>query len=139
MGRPRASLRDMVFAITMKVYGTMSGRRTSTDLRGYAEKRLIQKASQHGTISKYLNDETLTDVLQSLIDRSAKPLGKLESSFAADSTGFSSTIYSSWFDEKYGANARNLDWLKLHLTCGVRTNIVTGVEVTDAYVHDSTA
>ena len=27
-------------------------------------------------------------------------------------------------------------WLKLHLMCGVKTNIVTSVEVSDGYAHD---
>src|SRR5919112_444013 len=27
-------------------------------------------------------------------------------------------------------------WLKLHLICGVKTNIVTSVEISDGYVHD---
>jgi len=27
-------------------------------------------------------------------------------------------------------------WLKLHLICGVKTNIVTSVEVSDGYAHD---
>ncbi len=27
-------------------------------------------------------------------------------------------------------------WLKLDLTCGVKTNIVTAVQVTDGYSHD---
>ena len=27
-------------------------------------------------------------------------------------------------------------WLKLHLMCGVKTNIVTSVEVSEGYAHD---
>ena len=27
-------------------------------------------------------------------------------------------------------------WLKLHLTCGTTTNIVTAVQVSDGYAHD---
>ena len=40
-GRPRLPLSDMVFAAIMKIYGTMSGRRTSSDFREYAMKGYI--------------------------------------------------------------------------------------------------
>jgi len=138
MGRPRAPLKDMAFAITMKVFGTMSGRRTSSDMRSYLDKRLIQMAPHHATISKYLEDESLTAVLQHLITQSAIPLKTLEEAFAMDSTGFSSTTYDRWFDQKYGKRANQKRWLKLHITTGVNTNVITSAEVTEAWVHDST-
>ena len=138
MGRPRVPLKDIAFAITMKVYGTMSGRRTSSDLRSYMDKKLIKMASHHATISKYLNDESLTPVLQYLITQSALPLKCLEEDFATDSTGFSSTTYDRWYDRQYGKYANQKNWLKLHITIGANTHIITAAEVTEAYVHDST-
>ena len=138
MGRPRAPLKDMAFAVTMKVFGTMSGRRTSCDLQDYLGKNLIEMAPHHATMSKYLNDDALTPVLQHLITQSAIPLKSLEQDFAVDSTGFASTTYDRWFDHKYGKPANQKQWLKLHITTGVLTNIITSAEVTDAWVHDST-
>lgn len=41
-----------------------------------------------------------------------------------------------WLDVKYGTKEDRRQWLKLHLTCGVKTNIVTAVQVTDGYAHD---
>lgn len=41
-----------------------------------------------------------------------------------------------WLDVKYGKQEDRRMWLKLHLTCGVRTNIVTAVQVSDGYAHD---
>lgn len=37
---------------------------------------------------------------------------------------------------KYGKEEDRRMWLKLHLTCGVKTNIVTAVQVSDGYAHD---
>jgi DDE family transposase len=37
---------------------------------------------------------------------------------------------------KYGTKEDRRQWLKLHLICGVKTNIVTSVEVSDGYAHD---
>lgn len=41
-----------------------------------------------------------------------------------------------WLDVKYGTKEDRRMWLKLHLMCGVKTNIVTSVEVSDGYAHD---
>lgn len=41
-----------------------------------------------------------------------------------------------WLDVKYGKEEDRRMWLKLHLMCGVKTNIVTSVEVSDGYAHD---
>ena len=38
---------------------------------------------------------------------------------------------------KYGKNESWHDWLKLHLMCGVKTHIVTSVEITRATKHES--
>ena len=42
-----------------------------------------------------------------------------------------------WFDVKYGNNEDWHDWLKMHLMCGVKTHIVTSVELSGATSHDS--
>jgi transposase len=42
-----------------------------------------------------------------------------------------------WYDEKYGRERSEHTWLKAHLMCGVKTNVVTSVEVTDGNAHDS--
>src|SRR5207245_5278807 len=48
-------------------------------------------------------------------------------SFAPDSTGFSTSRFVKWFDEKYGVTRSGHDWVKAHVMCGVKTNIVTAV------------
>jgi transposase len=41
-----------------------------------------------------------------------------------------------WLDVKYGKEEDRRMWLKVHLICGVKTNIVTAVQVSDGYAHD---
>ena len=41
-----------------------------------------------------------------------------------------------WLDVKYGKEEDRRMWLKLHLMCGTKTNIVTSVQVSDGYAHD---
>jgi hypothetical protein len=54
----------------------------------------------------------------------------------AELGGFSTGQFTRWFDVKYGTKEDRRMWLKLHLMCGVKTNIVTSVQVSDGYAHD---
>jgi len=142
VGRPQTSTADKVFAAALKVYSTVSGRRATCDLKDAANEGLMTHAPHYNSISNYLEDQAFTAILKNLIEKSAQPLKGIESNFALDSSGFSTSTYSRWFDEKYGKERRCLkskrQWLKAHLMTGVKTNIVTSVEVTPKYVHDST-
>jgi transposase len=88
----------------------------------------------------------LTPYLEMLIEESSLPLQAIEKDFAVDSTGLSTGAHQRWFDVKWGAVRSHYvaekdmpvkDWVKLHLMCGVQTNIVTSVKITDNHVADS--
>lgn len=136
-GRPRLPLSDAVFAASMKVYGTMSGRRTASDLRECAARGLLPAAPHYNTVFKYLEDPSVTPILKAMIEESARPLRGVETDFAVDASGFSTCAYVRWYDEKYGRERSEHEWLKVHLMCGVKTNVVTSVEVTDGNANDS--
>jgi len=136
-GRPRLPPSDMVFVAVMKIYGTMSSRRSSSDFREYAMKGYIGNVPHYNSVSNYLEDEALTPVLNTLVAQTAKPLAALESYFAADSSGFSTCAYERWFDAKYGKMKSQHEWLKAHLMTGVLTNVVTQVEVTKGTQNDA--
>ena len=139
MGRPRASVADIIFAACLKVYGGMSGRRNQSDLREAIQRGYVSKPLHYNTISKYLEREDLTPYLKRLIIESSLPLKAVESDFAVDSSGFSTVQFKRWFDAKYGT-AQTIDkrqWVKVHLMCGVKTNIVTSVEISGAHAGDS--
>jgi transposase len=135
-GRPQLSLSDMIFSSTYKVYSTVSGRRFSTDLREAKARGYLSRLPHYNTVFRYLESEALTPYLKELISLSAAPLIPVESDFAVDASGFSTGQFMRWFDVKYGKEEDRRVWLKLHLMCGVKTNIVTSVQVTDGYAHD---
>ena len=72
-----------------------------------------------------------------LIVESSLPLKAVESDFAVDSSGFTTSRFIRWFDHKYGAVRQQHEWVKVHLMCGVRTNIVTAVEIRDKDASDT--
>lgn len=136
-GRPRLPLSDAIFCAVMKVYGGMSTRRTSSDLRELADRGFIDKAPHFNSISNALENPDLTPFLRALIEESSAPLAALETDFAADSSGFSTNLYARWFNAKYGREMSYNFWLKAHIMVGTRTNVITAVEVTDNRMHDS--
>ena len=135
-GRPRLPITDMLFAMGLKVYGTMSGRRAMTDFRNAKASGLLSTCPSFSTAFRYMEDPTLTPILKSLIEQSALPLKAVETDFAADASGFSTSVYDRWFDHKWGKK-KKARFLKAHIMCGVNTKIVTAVEITEANVHDS--
>ena len=75
-----------------------------------------------------------------LIEESSLPLKAIEQDFAVDSSGLSTCRFVQWVHAKYGADPKLIDqrqWIKVHLMCGVKTNVVTAVEITDCHAGDS--
>jgi len=68
-------------------------------------------------------------VLKELVTLSALPLRAVETDFAVDASGFSTSRFVRWYDAKYGEKNMR-EFVKCHLMCGVNTNVVTSAEVT---------
>jgi transposase len=135
-GRPRLPLGDMVFSAVMKIYSTVSGRRAASDLRECEAKGYVASAPHYNSVFHYLEDPALTPILKALVEESASPLKAVESDFAVDSSGFATSTFDRWYDQKYGRMRSEHQWIKAHLMVGVKTNVVTSVEVTDGYAND---
>src|SRR5260370_3742734 len=135
-GRPRLSLADIIFSSAFKIYSTLSARRFMTDLREAKGRGYISKLPAYNSLFRYLEAESLTPHLYQLVTISSLPLKSVETDFAVDSSGFSTGQFTRWLDVKYGKQEDRRMWLKLHLICGVKTNIVTSVEISDGYATD---
>lgn len=135
-GRPRLSLNDALFSICYKIFSTYSGRRFMSDLNDAQAKGYIFRTPHYNTLFNYLENEALTPILHDLIVQTSLPLAAIETDFAADSSGFTSSRVSRWYDHKYGQQKQH-DWVKVHIMCGVKTNIITAVEIGGKNAHDS--
>ncbi len=147
IGRPRVALAELIFCVVLKVYCAMSGRRTMWELRQAKDSGYISKAIHYNTLSKYLQREDLAPYLTQLIQLSALPLNIVERNFAADSSGFSTGTTQKWgqvkwdnarirYGEKQPNTVKKKDWVKLHIMCGVTTNVVAAAIVTHAHGGD---
>ena len=136
-GRTPTPLADQVFACTYKVYSTFSGRRFGSDLWDAIQKGLMSTTMHPNKLCVFMENEELTPILHRLIVQSSLPLRAVETTFAPDSTGFSTSRFVRWFDEKYGVTRSGKDWVKAHVMTGVKTNIVTAVEIAGREANDS--
>ena len=136
-GRPTLSLSDMVFASALKVFTTFSLRRFITDAEFAKERGYISKAPCYSTIGVYMEKPELTSIIKELITISSLPLATIENDFTIDSSGFGTSRFVKWFDHKYGKEKDYRTWIKAHLVCGVKTNVVTAVELTTTNEADT--
>ena len=135
-GRPRLPLGDAVYAATMKVYTTLSGRRATSDIRACKERGLLGRVPCYNSVFNIIERADLMPLFKRLVEESAKPLKAIETSFAIDGTGFATNTYSRWFDHKYGEEKKQQRWVKAHAMVGTLTNVITAVEATDGNVND---
>jgi transposase len=138
-GQRRLPLEDMIFAMAYKVYSTLSTRRFMTDLKDAQAKGYLSSLPCYNSVINYFDSEMVTDYLQMLIEESSLPLSSIETDFAVDSSGLSTCRFVQWVRAKYFEPelVEKRDWIKVHLMCGVKTNVVTSVEITDQYAGDS--
>lgn len=135
-GRPSADFGEMIFSICLKTYLDFSSRRIESDIRMAQQLGYIEHVPHFNTILKYLNNPALAQVFKELITISALPLKQVEENFAVDSSGFSTSIFQQRIHARTGNSQRRL-FKKAHLFTGVKTNIITSVEITDGYAHDT--
>ena len=136
-GRPGLPLADMVYAATMKVYTGFSARRFDCDVQEAHRQGLTAAAPSFNSVNRYIADPHLTPIITNLIECSAAPLSVVESTFAADSSGFSTCRFDRWYDAKWGKEKSKRQWIKAHIVVGTQTNIITAVTITPSNVNDS--
>lgn len=134
-GRPRLSLQESVFCAIQKVYSQLSSRRAWSLYLNAQERQQISKAPHSNAINKLLNREDLETILQKLLTMTALPLKGVETKFAPDSSGFSTSRFGQFAVEKYGT-LRKHKWLKAHILVGTKTNVIASARITEEYGSD---
>ena len=140
VGRKPTRTRDVIFSIVLKQYLNISSRRVQSDLKLFKEAGFLESEIPFNTLLDNLERKDLKRIFRELIEISALPLKEIELDFALDSTGFGTSRYETYFDVRYGKGKgktnKQRKFRKCHAVCGVKTNIITSIEVSDGYVHD---
>jgi transposase len=130
-------VRDAVFAMAYKVYCGLSTRRFSTDLLEAHEMGFVTRPIPGLKVPQFFEDDHFTPILTELVAFSARPLRSVETTFAIDSSGFGGSRHEKWYDLKYGTYRTRTAWVKVHIACGTRTNVVTAVRILDRDAGDA--
>ncbi len=136
-GRPAANVGEITFSCCLKIYLDFSSRRSESDIKLAQQLGYLDHAPHFNTILKYLGSTRLNKVLMKLIEISSLPLKEVEKDFTLDASGFSTVMYGQWLKKRNVYNEYR-SFKKAHVMSGVKTNIITHIEVTDGYVSDST-
>jgi transposase len=136
-GRPFNNLKEMLFCCVMRAYYGKSSRRSVSFLEIGKTNGYISSIPHFNSVLNYYKDSSLTSLLKHLIEQSAIPLKKIECDFATDSSGFSTSLFGRWLDVRTGSNNHRRLFKKAHIFSGVKTNIITSVEITPGYQADS--
>lgn len=81
------------------------------------------------TLCNYRAEPLLLNILDNLIEESSKPLSVIENDFATDSTGIKTKLFSSWYSLRCNKRIRKRDHLTDHISIGVKSKIVTALNV----------
>ncbi len=136
-GRPFMDIKDMIFCCVTKCYYGKSSRRNTGYLALAKGRDYIKRVPHFNTVLNYYRKPAMTQLLTHLIEQSGIPLKEIEENFVTDSSGFSTSIYSRWFNVRLGKDSERRQYKKAHLTSGAKTNVVTAVSITEGYYHDS--
>jgi transposase len=128
---------DRLFSAVFKAYCGLSIRRYNCDLQDAHQDGYVSRPLHYSKVSYFITEEELTAPLRELVARSALPLRVAETRFAIDSSGFGTSKFHRWYDEKYGVHRSAHTWVKAHVVVGVQTGIVTAVQVSDRDANDS--
>jgi hypothetical protein len=110
-GRRPVAIADRIFACAFKVYCGLSTRRYVCDMQDAHDASYLTRPVHYSKVCAFLCDPDLTGPLRELVARSVLPLRAVETDFAVDSTGFTTSRCVRWFDHKYGVTRQEHDWV----------------------------
>ncbi len=136
-GRKRVPLQAVIYACALKVFTTLSSRRFAGELKDAHERGYLSHLMNSVSVTDYMEHDLMTPYLIQLIERAALPLRTIETTFAPDSTGFSTSRFVKWYDEKYGRQRSGREWVKAHAMIGTKTNVITACVIEGPTAGDS--
>ena len=129
-GRPPVKLYDILICLLVKEYFHLSLRRCIGLLRLFNQARYIDvKIPCFKTLDNYLNNKAIHGYLQKLVELTSVLFTEVEHCMATDATGISTTCSSTWYDIRVCKKSKKKDHLMVHISIGVRSNIVVALDV----------
>lgn len=131
IGRPPKRASDILTCLLIwQRFPNMSVRNARSFLLFLCSFRIIDvEIPSYKTLTNYQANPRLRYYLDRFIEESSKPLSIIEHDFATDMTGVRTNNFSSWYSLRCGKKMRKRDHIATHISTGVKSNIVTCVNV----------
>ena len=136
-GRPRLPFSDMTFSAVYKVYCGFSSRRFTSDLRDAYSDGLVDSTPHFNSVSRYLANPVLTTDPSEVREREQPAAESRRNRLRRRRFGLQHVEVRPLYDHKHGRKTQKREWLKVRPVCGVKTNVVTAVDISGHEVHDS--
>lgn len=139
-GRPPVYLADIVKALCIRMFSNYSSWRAESELKIARAMGILDEVPKRSTLNKYLQSQKVVEILGKLYKVIAAPLAQVEVYFAADATGISNAYGNKrWREVRHTKEEIKAvrTFNKLHIICGVKTNIICSAKVTPGTVHES--
>lgn len=130
-GRPTKRLSDILTCLAIwQRFPNLSVRSAKGFLEFLKHHNVIDvKIPCFKTLCNYQANERVRYYLNRLIEVSSKPLNIIETCFATDMNGVRTNNFTSWFSIRTGKTIEKRDHIATHITTGIKSNIVTAVDV----------
>lgn len=136
-GRPWTPIRERIYSMFLYAYSGYSSRRCISDLMMAKDRGVISKYPHFNSILNYYSNKSITPFLMKLIWMTSLPLRSVEEHFAIDSSGFGTSRFERWFNVRTQESEWKRHWKKCHTCIGVKTNVITSLEITEGTDADS--
>ena len=121
---------NIVCILIWHKFPNLSSRRAKSFLTFLKKFKIINvKIPCFKTLCNYRAEPIIGNILDELIEKSSKPLSVIEHDFATDATGIKTKLFSSWYSLRCKKEIKKRDHLTIHITTGIKSNIVTALNV----------
>jgi hypothetical protein len=130
VGRPPCKLYDVLACILVKQYFHLSLRRCIGLLWTFKTGgKLDVDIPCFKTLDNYLNNGTMKIYLDRLVELTSALFSCVERCVATDSTGISTTCFSSWYSIRVCKKTRRRDHIMVHISAGTKSCVVFALDV----------
>lgn len=137
MGRPKSNFKDIIKALCIMSYNSMSYRRTQSDLRWMFENELIKYVPPKSTLNDYSNNLNTEKIIEKLIQVSSLFFRENEDTMILDSTWLATKMYRGGFKAVHDKRNVNFEETrKLHISCLKNSRIICYAKATVGERHD---
>lgn len=137
-GRRPLLLFDVLICLVIKEYFKMSLRRSIGFLRLMKNTGNINiQIPCFKSLGNYQNNGDIQFYVNRLVELTSNVFSTIEREMATDSTGISTTCFSSWFSIRVCKKSKRRDHIMVHITVGTRSNIVVALDVQNGKGKDN--